>query len=72
MVVKVSECLVRLPYVTLDVIIQFRGSTGKCPKVGVGNLFIGSGTEVFHPLGVEDSLDVDYTVFFEGGNLSFR
>jgi hypothetical protein len=40
--------------------------------VGVGNLFIGSGTEVFHPLGVEDSLDVDYTVFFEGGNLSFR
>jgi len=71
MVVKVSEGLVRLPYVTLDVIVQLGGCASKGPEVWVGNLVTCGGSEVFDPIRVEDVLDVNDPVSLEGLDLFF-
>ena len=70
-VVEVSECLVGLPYITLDVIIKLGGCTSKGPEVG----FLGLGScgfsKVVDPLFVKDSLDVDNTISLENLDLLF-
>ena len=69
MVVKVRKGLVGLPYVSLDVIVELGSRPCERPEVGFFDLGRGSFSEVVHPLGVEDSLDVDDSVSFEGLDL---
>jgi hypothetical protein len=69
MVVKVRKCLVGLPYVSLDVIVELGRRSREGPEVGFFDLGLGGFSEVVHPLGVEDSLDVDDSVSFEGLDL---
>ena len=68
-VVKVGKGPVGLPYVALDVIVEFGGGAGKGPKVGVGHLVVGGRAEVGYPLVVKDLLDVDHAVSFQRGDL---
>mmetsp|Transcript_21912 Transcript_21912/g.46259 ORF Transcript_21912/g.46259 Transcript_21912/m.46259 type:complete len:256 (-) Transcript_21912:436-1203(-) len=69
MVIKISEGLVRLPYVALDVIVELGRSASKCPEVRVGNLVACGGAEVFDPFGIEDALDVNYAILLESSDL---
>jgi len=69
MVVKISKCLIGLPYIALDVIVEFGGSTGKGPKVWIGDLMTSGRTEIVDPIGVKDGTDEDHTIFFEGTDL---
>jgi len=69
MVVEVGEGLVGLPYVALDIVVELGGSAREGPKVRVFHLVSGGRSEVFDPVVVEDILDVDDTVSFEGLDL---
>lgn len=68
-VVKVGKGPVGLPYVALDVIVEFGCGAGEGPEVRVGHLVIGGGAEVLHPLVVEYLSDVDHAVSFQRGDL---
>lgn len=69
MVVKVGKCLIGLPYIALNVIVELGGGAGKCPKVWIGHLMSGSRAEVIYPVGIEDGPDEDDAVLFEGADL---
>ncbi len=69
MVVKIGKRFVGLPYIALDVIVKFGGSSGKGPKVWIGHLMTSSRTEIVYPIGVKDRTDEYNTIFFEGTDL---
>ncbi len=69
MVVEVCKGLVGLPYVALDVIIELGGCARKGPEMGFVGLGCGGLSEVVDPFLVEDSLDVEDAVSFEGLDL---
>lgn len=65
-VVKIGKGAIRLPNVALDVVVQFRGGSGKGPKVGILHL-VGSGRpQVFDPLGVEYTSHEYHAILLQG------
>ena len=69
MIVEVGECFVRLPNVTLDVVVELGGCSGKRPEMRFRNLLASGGSEVFHPFAVADTRDVNNAVFFQRSDL---